>query len=291
MLFLYRTGRFIALRMPLKFTYWLATVVSAIYFAFSRKDRVAVISNLTVIFPDYPQKRIRSMAREVFINFGKYLIDFFRFSIVDRAYIKEYVKLENIEYLHEGLKQNNGVIAATAHLGNWELGGAVVAALGYPFAAVALNHDDPEVTRFFIRQREVTGAEVIPVGMGIRRCFSALKENKVLALVGDRDYFDNGLEMDFLGKKMLVPKGPAVFSRRCGSVIVPTFMIRNPDDTFTFRFFKPIMAVATKDERRDLMDTTEQIISVLEQVIREYPTQWYIFREFWKKISWGKRFL
>jgi KDO2-lipid IV(A) lauroyltransferase len=132
------------------------------------------------------------------------------------------------------------------------------------------------------------GVEVIPIGLALRRCFSILANNRILGLLGDRDYFDNGIEIEFLGKRTIIPKGPAVFARRCGSPIVPTFMIRNPDDTFTFKFYEPIMTGLTNNKDEDLLITTKKITKVLEDVIRSYPTQWYVFRRFWERIGWVK---
>ncbi|MFH1868428.1 MAG: lysophospholipid acyltransferase family protein [Candidatus Omnitrophota bacterium] len=277
--------------MPLKMGYKLAIFVSSIYRFFYKTDREAVKDNMRALFPDYNEKRLDSMVRELYINFGKYLIDFFRFSKIDNDYVKKYVKLEGIEHLTNALGGNKGVIAVTAHLGNWELGGVILPLLNIPFAAVVLNHRNKEINSFFIRQRQLTGAKVIPVGAGLRKCFSVLAENYVIALVGDRDYFGNGIEMDFLGKPTMVPRGPAVFSRRCGSPIVPCFMIRNEDDTFTFKFYEQINPVYTKDERRDLLEATKKTAAILEEVIRQYPTQWHVFRRFWEKINWERNSL
>lgn len=285
---LYRIGKFLVLRMPLRVAYWLANLISSLYCFFSKNDRYAVKSNLRVLFPDYDEDKIDSMPGEVFINFGKYLVDFLRFSKVDMDYINRYVRVEGIENLKDALKEKKGAILVTAHLGSWELGGAVISALGFPFNAVVLNHKDRHINRFFIRQRQMKGVEVIRIGAALRRCFSVLGDNQVLALVGDRDYYDNGIEIDFFGRPTIIPKGPAVFSRRCGSLIIPTFMIRNSDDTFTLKFYKPMSSRHTKDEHQDLVATTKEVVRALEEVIRQYPTQWYVFREFWRRIGWGR---
>lgn len=285
---LYKIGIFIALNTPLKIAYKIAIFFSSIFRLCLKKDRIAVKDNLRVIFPGYDEKKIDHIARKIFHNFGKYLVDFFRFSIIDKDYIDKYIKVNGVEYLKEALSLNKGAILASAHLGNWELGAAVVAGLGFPIDVVALNHDDEEINNFFISQRKSQGVGVIPVGMAVRRCFKALSENRSIALVSDRDYYDNGLELEFFGKKTLIPKGPALFSRRCGSPIVPVLMVRNPDDTFTLNIRKPIIVEHTKDEHQDLMHTTAKIVRVLEEEIMQYPSQWYVFRRFWEKLGWGK---
>ena len=154
---LYRIGRFLVLHMPLKGAYMLAAFLSSLYFYFSRNDREAVKKNLKLLCPDYDEFKLDIMAKEVFINFGKYLADFFRFSKIDNEFIDKHVRIEGIENLTKALERGKGVITVTAHLGSWELGGAVIAILGFPFTAVALGHKDRQINRFFIRQRQMKG--------------------------------------------------------------------------------------------------------------------------------------
>ncbi len=285
---LYKIGIFIALHTPLKAGYKIAGFISSLYAFFLPEDRKALKDNLKELFPDYSDKRLKSISSKIFINFGKYLIDFFRFSLIDGDYIKKYVKVEGKHYLDEVLKQKKGAILTSAHIGNWELGGVALAALGFSLSVVALTHKHDGINEFFTKQREAKGVGVIPIGISVRRCFKVLANNGMVALVSDRDYFDNGLEVDFFGKRANIPKGPALFSRRCDAPIVPVFMLRNEDDTFTLKILEPIMPVRTKIEHDDLICVTEKIVEVIESVVKKYPEQWFIFRRFWKKIDKGK---
>ena len=54
-----------------------------------------MIRNLRVIVKGPVDDRtIVLMAKEVFRNFAKYLVDFFRFSKIDEEYIKKFIKIE-----------------------------------------------------------------------------------------------------------------------------------------------------------------------------------------------------
>jgi len=286
---LYRIGIFIALNTPLKAGYKIAGFVSSLYAFFSPKNREALKDNLKELFPDYNDSRLKSISSKIFINFGKYLVDFFRFSLIDADYMERYVKVEGKHYLDEVLKLKKGAILTSAHIGNWELGGAALAALGFPLSVVALIHKNDNINNFFTKQREAKGIGVIPIGISVRRCFKVLANNGMVALVSDRDYFDNGLEVEFFGKKANIPKGAALFSRRCDAPIVPVFMLRNKDDTFTLKILEPIMPVRTKNEHEDLICVTEKIVKVIESVVKKYPEQWFVFRRFWKKIGRGRQ--
>jgi len=274
--------------MPRKGAFRLGALISSCYCLLSAKERSAVRSNLKTLFPDYSNQKINRMTREVFINFSKYLVDFLRFSKIDKDYIDRYVEIEGTENLRAALKDGHGVIVLTAHLGSWELGAAILSEMGFKVSVVALDHRHRRVNEFFINQRRMKGVEGIPIGAGLRRCFTALRENRLLGLAGDRDYFDHGFKATFFGKEMIIPKGPAVFSRRCRSPIVPVFVIRNPDDTIKLVCYDPIRFKPTSDEQGDLLEITSSFLKILEENIRAHPTQWFIFWEFWKKIGRGR---
>lgn len=287
MLFLlYRICTFIFLRVSLKKAYKIAAALGRIYSFFSFRDRFAVCDNLKTIFPEYSKRKIFSISKEIFANFCKYLVDFFRFPLVDENYIKKNIRIEGLENLDNSLSKGRGVILVSAHLGNWELGAGVLSKLGYNLSAVVLKHRHKNVDDFFNSRRQILGMKAIPFGGALRRCFKCLAENNLLALVGDRDYFDNGIQIPFFKKKTIIPKGPAVLSLRFGSPIVPIFMIRNEDDTFTFRIHSPVEYVPLEDKDRDIRLLTRGYLRIIEDTIHKYPTQWYVFRRFWERIGW-----
>jgi KDO2-lipid IV(A) lauroyltransferase len=279
---IYKAGQFIALTLPLKVAYIAAVIISDLRYIFAFQDRRAVKENLKVIFPQKSDREIRRIRIRMFNNFAKYLVDFFRFSKIDLEYIKNNVHIENKHYFDEALSRGKGVIVLTAHLGNWELGGIVVALLGYPFWAVALPHKHKKVDAFFNAQRQSKGVNVIPLGKAVRQCLNVLKENKLVALVGDRDFTEKGIIVDFFGKPAFFPEGPAAFALKTGASIVPGFIVRNKDDSFTLKIEKPLEFNPALDAGKDLKEIVGQYKIIIEDYIRRYPDQWYMFRRFWK---------
>ncbi len=281
---IYRIGQFIALHLPLKTAYKVAIFFSDLHYIFAAGDRRITRENIKVIFPEKSEREIRRMRIRMFRNFAKYLVDFFRFSKLDINYIKRNIKVENIHYIDEALSKGKGAIIVTAHLGNWELGGVVVALLGYPFWIVALPHKYRKVNDFFNFQRGSKGINVIPLGRAARQSLDILKENRVLALAGDRDFSEKGIVSDFFGRPAIFPQGPAALSLKTGAKIIPGFMLRNEGDTFTLKFEKPLEFISTGDKNNDLIGLTAQYRNIFEDYIRKYPDQWYMFRKFWRDL-------
>lgn len=279
---LYRLGQWLVLTLPIGLSYKIAEFFSDLHSLFARKDRTQVTENLKIIFPDKTPDQIQTIRIKMKRNFAKYLVDFFRFPIIDQAYIKNHVQIENIEYVKQVLSKGSGAVALTAHIGNWELAGVVTALSGYDLWAVALEHKEKMVNDFFNRQRSSKQIHVIPFSTAVRQCLKVLREKKVLALVGDRDFHGNGIVVDFFGKPTRLPLGPAVFSLKTGSPIIPGFLLRVGElDNYKLVFEKPIPFVPTGDVEKDARELTLLGRDVLENYVRQYPDQWYMFRSFW----------
>ncbi len=282
---LYKIGQSLALNLPLKVAYKLAVFISDIHYIFADKDREGVTANLKAIFPEKSGHEIRKIRIKMFRNFAKYLVDFFRFSKIDREYIKNNVKMKGIHYLDEALAKGKGVIMLTAHIGNFELGAAVMGILGYDFWVVALPHKSKNVDDFFNSQRENKGVKVIPFGNAVKQSMAVLSKNGLLALAADRDFSrEGGVLADFFGRPTYLPRGPSVFALKTGAAVVPGFMLRNADDSFTLELGRPIEVTEVKHGKlfdEDLKSLTEKYNAILESYIRKYPEQWYVFRRFW----------
>jgi len=291
---LYRIGQALALTFPLKVSYRMAVVLADIHYLLGFKERISVTENLkTILAKSAQDEELRHAAKDVFRNFAKYLVDFFRFSSMTPGYIKGFIKLEGESNIEDALKYGKGVILLSAHLGNWELGAFALGTLGYPINAVVLTHRNVRINDFFKAQRSMGKLRSIEFGASLRGCYKALKNNELLALLGDRDFSNNGLSVIFCGKPVAsMPKGPAALSYRTGAAIVPSFITRNGDDTFTFAFEKPILPPALTglmpggpeaagDEESAIKGIMEKYLPIIESYVKRYPGQWYVFRNFW----------
>lgn len=280
--FIYKVGLFIIHCVPRKAAYAFGRWASEQHFLRSRKDREAVICNLRHITAS--EDRLWEKAREVFHNFGVYLVDFFfMYRTVDQAFMKEKVVRKGWEHFEASHARGKGVIILTAHLGNWEMGAALLGRMGYPVTAVALPHKERRVNELFNRQRRNYGVTVIPTNTAVRRCIKALRENKCVALLGDRDFGSFGEPLPFFGRTTLIPKGPAFFALKTGAVILPSFVIPRQDGKYEVHFHEPIIPPERHsggDEHVMMVDLTKKMVAVIQEKIRAYPTHWLMFREF-----------
>ncbi|NQT32813.1 MAG: lysophospholipid acyltransferase family protein [Candidatus Omnitrophica bacterium] len=284
---LYVIGMLLARVLSLKAGYVIAKISANLYCFFAREDRRELTDNLRVVLgEDTPNAVIDEHVRGIFVNFAKYLADFFKFTRYTKEHIDQNIEIVDIENLDDALAEGNGAILLSLHLGNWELGAAIIASIGYPLSALVLEHADKRINDFFVKQRDINSMKVIQMGLQaglrIKECFRVLKKNESLAIVGDKDYTSNGLEIEFFGKKAVLPKGPAVFALKTKAPIVFTVLTREKDDTFKFYFEKSIKCENTGDADKDIRGVMSEYIKLFEKYIRMYPDQWYAFKRLWK---------
>jgi len=118
----------------------------------------------------------------------------------------------------------------------------------------------------------------------LRRCFQVLKNNEMVAMLGDRDFSERGprVEVKFFGKDFWVPPGPATLSLRTQAVIMPGFTIREKDDSFSLYLEKPIEYLPSGNHEVDIQKLTQKVLDCIERYVKRYPEQWFNFRKFWE---------
>jgi len=281
----YRFLAFLVRIMPLKFAYWFWLRLCDASFFFNRKEREAVKDNIRTIFESQgiqPSHHvIDGYARKNFQSFGKYLADFIRFRKLTTEGFRKYVSIQGMEHLEAIRDSKRGAIMLTAHYGNWELGGAFIAAMGIPINVIVRPVDNPSLERAYRFFREQRGMKVIPLENAGMATIKALKRGEVVALVGDRDFSGNGVTRNFFGRETTLPRGAAWFAHRLGVPLYVGFATRTPDDSFILRLHDPI---DPKDHPTEEA-IQDQIVKIMEETIARDPTQWFIFEQFWPEQS------
>ncbi len=278
----YRIAALIARGLPRRQAYWVGLRIADAYYAFDAPARRAVESNLRQVLAwrgvNPARDALPGLTRKTFQYFGKYLVDFFRLAHLDRADVERLVSIERPERLAAAYRRGRGVVLVTAHLGNWELGGAVLCALGYTVHAVVAPARLPRLERLLRRQRERRGMRVVQVGRSARSLLRRLQAGDCVALLADRDFSHEHLETAFFGRTVRLPRGPAWLAHRAGAPVVPLFLLRQEDDTYLLRVHEPIDPA----EDGGIASTHARIRDILQQEIAACPHQWFVFHDFWK---------
>lgn len=283
----YSIANAISKALPRRFAYWIGLRVADRAYRMDVKGRTAVIHNLRQIARfkgrQASQETLEKLARRTFQYYGKYLVDFFRCVQMGKSEVDRTVSLQHLEHLHEARSAGKGVIALSAHFGNWELGGAVMASLDCPVHAVFMPERDARTRALFQMQRRRRGIKGIPLGSPVSQLLQALRQKAFVALLADRNFSDHHGPFTFFGAPARLPRGPATLAVRTGAPVLPAFILREADDTFLMRFHPPIVA----ERGTRVAEVQQRICAVLEQEIGSRPEQWFMFERFWPEESRG----
>jgi len=268
--------------LPRPFAYWIGLRASDVIYRRDERGRNAVRSNLRQILAYKGLKAgdavLDMMARQTFRAFGKYLVDFFRYKTLTPGRVDRMVVSEHAEYVEEVKRHDRGAILVTAHLGNWEFGGAILVSMGCPMNVVFLPQRNVRTDRLFRRRREQRGFKVIPLEKAVSGCLGALARREFVALLIDRDYSRNGERVMFCGRPARFPRGAATLSLRTGCPILQGYLLRQPDETFLMKWLTPLYP----DGQKDAGALQAVLCANLEREVCEHPTQWFMFEPFWE---------
>ncbi|MBF0484758.1 MAG: lysophospholipid acyltransferase family protein [Candidatus Omnitrophica bacterium] len=283
---LFKIFQFLVNIFPMTWSYRIAISLADAYCFFNKKEQAAIKRNLQVIDPDIQDFDLCS--KEVFRNFGFYLLEFLMMHKLSlRPDFEERFEVQGFEHIQQFLDSKKPLIMATGHLGNWELGASFFTRKGFLISVVALPHKEKLVNNFFDKQRESYGVKVVSTEHSVRLCLKALQEKRVLAIVSDKDFSGTGRIVKLFGKDVCLPRGAALFAHRVKASVAPVFILRKGNGRFIVKIF-PLITFEDyqKSKEHDTISYEDHVMlqytAVLEQIIKQYPSQWIVFKEFWK---------
>lgn len=273
-------------RLPLRVCYALAFVIgSAGYYLWPRARR-AMHENYSRVLRGAPESEIRRTARRSLVNYCKYLADFVRFPALSAAEIDAAMSGDSdFRALDEALAHKRGAVVVCMHFGNWDMGAAAVAARGYPVTVVAETFPDRRLDAMVVDSRTRLGMVIIKLEKAGPSLLRTLKGNGLLALLIDRPRPGDGVAVNFFGEAVEVPAGPARLALRSGAMVVSAAFARVTPNALSVQALTDFDVRVEREggEAHDVQSLTQAIMDSHERFIRQYPDQWYMFREMWPR--------
>jgi len=227
----------------------------------------------------------RKIIRKCFKNFGFGMMEML-FFMAHPDQIANYVSMEGRHHVDEALKKGKGVIAVTAHYGNFPLMMYYCAQAGFSTNSIIRMARDQELAKFLLEKKREAGLKTIytmPRGECVSNSLKVLRNNEVLFIPIDQNFgAEGGVYVDFFGQKASTATGPVVFALRTGATILPMFIVRNEDNTHTIIVEPPLTIEEKQDEEATVVHNMGRITRIIEQYIRKYPYEWAWMHRRWK---------
>jgi KDO2-lipid IV(A) lauroyltransferase len=274
---IYRLLSWLANALPRSVANWISLRIADTRYFFRKDLAAAVRANLKVILPEASEAHRHYTLRWTFRSFGKTICEFVGNRRFNARFIDRCVSFRGLEHIAAARAAGHGAVLTSAHLGNWELGAAAMGFRGIPVLSILQPHPNPRVHRFFMSRRESRHYRVVTVGSAALPILRHLHNNGLVAVLGERLYGEEGLEVEFFGRPVRFPSGPARLALSADAPLIPGFILRRFDDSFMVAFEPPVAVPAAGTREEKILAMTQGFARVVEALVRENASQWCTF--------------
>jgi len=262
-----------------------AKLVGTLMFRFDRKHRDRAMANLKRAFPDKSKAELEGIAQRSMVG----LVMFFNEVMFTTRLVRidtwtRYIELHEFRDVLQLLTQRDrGLIMLTAHYGNFEILGYLLATLGFPTASVARPLDNKYVSDYVFGVRAKMGQRMIIKKGATEEVIEELDRHGAVGFVADQNAGSKGIFVDFFGRKASTYKSIGLVAMEYEVPIVVGYARRVKDQ---FKFQVGAQDIIWPDDWKTQDDPlryiTQRYTKALEDAIRADPGQyWWVHRR-WK---------
>jgi KDO2-lipid IV(A) lauroyltransferase len=279
-------------RLPYAVVRLIAGILIAIGFRCAIRQRRIAAESVEIAFGDEKsEEEKRQIIKRCFENFGRGMTELL-YCLAHPDCVEQKVVFEGKAHLDKAYAQGRGVIAVTAHFGNFPLMMLACARQGYKSSAIIRQARDQELSEYLHKKRTEMGLKTIyatPRAGCVVDSLKELREGGLLFIPTDQNFGSSGgIYVNFFGRQAATATGPAVFAMRTGASILPMFIIRRDDGTHRIIIDPPVTLGQTGDEKEIITAAMAKITTIIEQYIRRYPHEWAWMHRRWKSRPDGE---
>lgn len=279
-----RLGIFIFGGMSPSARYELALTLGGVVAAVAPFRAADALESLRTAFPDRSERELRKLLPGIYANvilLGLESMALIRATPAEIVATLEH-PLEDDGWVDRLSSGEGPVILATAHLGNWEWGGAYMAVRGMKVTGAAKPMHNPHVDRMVDAMRTRVGLRITSTRESPRHLIKLVREGYTPGIPPDQDARRDGIFADFFGQPASTATGPAWLAYKFGLPLVPIWLVRTPSGRFRALASEAAVPDRSKPQDAEVRRLTEHYLRCLEEMIRRYPEQYMWFHRRWK---------
>lgn len=276
----YKIFVFLIKKVGVRAAYLLLVFVSFYYFLFNPKSFKAIYYYLR-------ERQQYSAWRAFFAVYSVYYV--FGQTIIDKVAISAGLRdrftyeFDGIDTLKEALADQRGGILISAHVGNFEIAEKFFADidLSFQISLVTVDQERTIIKEYIERISGGSSIKYIKIKDDLSHVFEindALSNNELICFTGDR-YFEGSktLEGNLLGEKTTFPAGPFHIASRLAVPVIFVYVMKEKNLHYHLYARR-----AQQVKRRDVDSYLAAYTESVENILKQYPLQWFNFFDFWQ---------
>jgi KDO2-lipid IV(A) lauroyltransferase len=237
--------------------------------------------NLRRAFPDWPEARVRAVARQAWDNLGRTAAEYAKLDRIDCYAAGGRVRVSGVEHLDQLRDDGKAGIFFSGHLANWEVMPLAGAQRGLPISLVYRGANNPAVDDMILQARRAITDSNIPKGAsGARQLIGIVRSGGHVAILVDQKLND-GIAVPFFGRMAMTAPAIAQLALKFDIPLVPVSCVRRQGARFEVTFHPPLDVPRTGDRAADTLAIMTKVNTMIEGWIRANPGQWLWLHRRW----------
>ena len=270
----------------LRIAYWFLHFPCMYYLLFDRAARKTARAYIVRRFPERGAMFQLRATYQLFLSQGRILID--RYCMIHRPelFTIDFRGYEAIQSIVEN--PSKGFVLLMSHMGNWQAILTSIQQLQRPVCLLMRPEDNPAVREALHMGLNDGMLKIVsPEGYlgGVVELMKLLAEGYLVAIMGDRSYGFNAVNVRFLGDDADMPCGAFSVAAAAECPIVALFSAKLDVHHYSIevgQVFRPAYT-SRKDRKANLQNWVQQYASLLERYTKQHPYQCFLFYDIWKR--------
>jgi len=271
-------------RLPRGVVLRLGRALGRLWAALDARHVAIAADNLRRAFPDWDAARIDRTARAVYVHFSQVALDLLWLERRTKDELLRIVDFDGLEPLQREHAAGRGTVYVSAHFGNWEMQAIVYPWLsGRTIGMIARALDNPALDARLCALRGKSGSAVYYKKRALQQVLRRLRDGGDVAILVDQNVQeDDGIFVDFFGRKAATTTVAAALAVKTGCMVVPCYAELGADGRYHAVCEPPIEWTPTGDRDADIAHLTQRMTTIIEGWIRRRPEQWLWMHRRWK---------
>lgn len=179
-------------------------------------------------------------------------------------------------------KPGLGLLAASAHIGNWEVAARAVSMIK-PMCVVFRPFNNPYLNQAAHRSRSGENLRFVSrLDQNPMRFIEALAQGEIVALMIDQHVTKGRVAVQFFGRPAWTTQTVAMLHLTTRAPLLLAFAIRTGPLRYEVQTLGPIRCEPSGDREKDVLSLTQALTNEIEKIARKYPDQYMWGHRRWK---------